>query len=254
MRKPKIRKYSSCAKLENSIKIVQLSDLHCNSFGKQNKGLLQAVKGEEPDLIFITGDMINKKRETTIETERFLQELAFVAPCFYCLGNHELQYKINFPEKYENFTWGLMEYGICILDNESTIASVNGTDLEIGGFSADVNAYPHFKLPGEYEVIKPESQDTIKLLLSHNPDLYKSYEKSDWDFVFSGHLHGGYIRIPGLGGVIGPNYRLFPKYSGGLYELKNNKKMLVSRGLGEHGPTFRLFNPPELTVLTINQE
>ncbi len=251
-----VTEYSAKAKVAESIRIVQLSDLHCCIFGENNSELLAAAQAACPDLILLTGDMINKRNPDTEAVESFLCGLAGLAPCFYSLGNHELKYRNNFGKKeFDNYAYRLSEAGICLLDNESVVLEIKGTEIEIYGFSADMDAYRKLKKP-EYKgkIPEPCEAEALKLMLAHNPELYKYYENTAWNFVFSGHLHGGIIRIPGLGGLISPSLFPFPKYSGGLYQLKGGPAMLVSKGLGSHTIKLRINNPAELVILNINQD
>lgn len=252
-KKPVTKEYSYCAGLGTCIKIVQLSDLHNCSFGTDNDRLLEYVRACEPDLIFITGDMLNKKDKDYHTALNTCRKIASVAPTFYCLGNHEIRFSRTFKKQFETYAEELIDNGIRFLKDDSLIIEVQGKEIEIGCFNADEKAYGHFKpIPFYDNIPKRKNPEIPGLLLSHNPELYKSYEASQWDVVFSGHLHGGIVRIPFIGGCVSPSGRIFPKYSGGFYTLKNNRHMLVSCGLGSHTIKIRLFNPPEITKLTLS--
>ena len=251
-KKPVIKEYSCCEELGKCITIVQLSDLHNCIFGKDNFGLVKAVSDCRPDIILFSGDMINKHEKHYKTALSVIERIASVAPCFYGYGNHELIYSKHFTSDCKEYEDALKKLGITVLRDDSVITDISGIPFEIGGFTADEKAYTHFKkLPVYSEVTKRKNPNITGLLISHNPELYESYEKSGWNYIFSGHLHGGIIRIPGFRGIVSPSGRLFPKYSGGLYRLKNNK-MIVSRGLGSHTVKLRIFNPPELVKITLS--
>lgn len=252
-KKPVTTEYFYSANIENPIKIVQISDLHCCELGKDNATLLNTVAMVCPDIIVITGDLINKRDPDIHSAEAFLSKLVKIAPCFYSLGNHELRFRKNFRDKFNYYIKFLEKNGITLLDDKSLSISVNGTEVEICGFSASEEVYKKFhKIVLPDNIPEPVTKAPVKLLLAHNPELAKAYEKTGWNIIFSGHLHGGIVRLPFVGGIISPRYKLFPKYSGGFYKLANGSRLLVSRGLGMHTIKIRLWNPPELTVLNID--
>lgn len=252
-KKPVTKEYSYCAGLGKCITIVQLSDLHNCVFKNDNEALTESVKACNPDLIVFTGDMFNKRDINTEKALSICWKMSCIAPCYYSLGNHELRYSSRFGLKFEEYCDKLRAFGIRLLTDESEIVEVAEKSIEIGGFNADETAYAHFsEIPFFNNIPSRKNKEIPGILLSHNPELYESYEASDWDIILAGHLHGGIVRIPGIGGCVSPSGRLFPKYSGGFYDLKNNKKMLVSCGLGGHTIKIRIFNPPELVKLTIN--
>ncbi len=253
-KRPVITEYRYYADIPENIRILQLSDLHSCEFGKGNRELTRTIEAALPDLIFITGDMFNKLEKDNSSVKEFLYGLPKLAPVFYSLGNHEMTYKRLFKEDYKAFLKDMKQCGICMLDDETSLVEVKGTPLEIGGFTGTREGYARFKKTMVYKkMLAPGTRCPIKLLLSHNPEFYRSYELSDWDVIFSGHLHGGVVRIPFLGGLVSPSGRLFPKYSKGYYQLKNNKKLVVSAGLGMHTVKIRIFDPPEICILTIGK-
>ncbi|MBO7403250.1 MAG: metallophosphoesterase [Lachnospiraceae bacterium] len=253
-KRPVITEYRYYADIPEKIRIVQLTDLHSCPYGKEGRYLLDAVKEAGPDLIFITGDMFNKLEPDNSEVLDIISRLPSIAPVFYSLGNHEMSYKRLFKEEYKQFLESLKKAGICLLDDETTLIQVKGTKLEIGGFTGDREGYARFVKTKIYKkMLAPGTKGPIRLLLSHNPEFYRSYELSDWDVIFCGHLHGGVVRIPFFRGLVSPSGRLFPKYSKGYFQLKNGKKMVVSAGLGMHTIKIRIFNPPELCLLTVGK-
>lgn len=234
----------------DSLSIVQLSDLHNCSYGKSNECLINKIELCQPDLIFLTGDMINKNKNIPEKQMLFFERLSKICPCIYSLGNHELQERNRYPERYFRYIETMKKYGIIVSDNESISVTVNGISCSIAAYSSDLEFYKLKKsdfavaLSG---IILAECDDSdVKILLSHDPDLAELYKKSEYPLVFSGHLHGGIVRIPGYRGVVSTRFSLFPKYDGGYYQLDKKHAMIVSRGLGTHTIKFRLFNRPEL--------
>ena len=251
---PVITDYKAFADIKSSIKIVHLTDLHNNIYGNNNAPVLNAIAKEAPDIIFVTGDMLTKNVKDYSIAADFLHRLPPIAPVFMSYGNHEYRYRINFKDSFSSFTDGLKKCGICLLDDETTIISINGVSLEIGGFTGNRDAYPRLKkLKYCGSIPEPGTKSDFKLLLSHNPELFEAYEDCGWDIIFCGHLHGGIVGLPGGRGLVSPSLKLFPKSAHGFFRLKNDKKMLVSSGLGTHSINFRLFNPPEIVTLTLGK-
>ncbi len=251
---PVITDYKAYADIEKSIRIVHLSDLHNNIYGNNNAPVLNSIAKEAPDLILVTGDMLTKNVEDFSIAADFLHRLPPIAPVFLSYGNHEYRYRIRFKDSFEKFTEGLKKCGICILDDETTLVKINGVSLEIGGFTGNGSAYRRLKKTVYFKNIpEPGTKSDFRLLLAHNPELFASYEDTGWDIIFCGHLHGGIVGLPGGRGLVSPSGKLFPKYAHGFFALKNQKKMVVSSGLGTHSINFRLFNPPEIVTLTLGK-
>lgn len=241
-------------------KFVILADLHGKEYGKDNEKLLKAIDEQMPTEILIAGDMLTAKAgEEFYHVLRFFAKLAEKYPVYYGNGNHEYRLKI-YPDTYgtmgEEYEKGLSNLGIFPLSNEST--KPDDENIVIYGLEIDREYYKRGKrvrMKGSYVTEKLGTLDKSKynILLAHNPEYFKEYASWGADLVISGHVHGGIMRLPFIGGVIAPSFRLFPKYSGGQYK-KEDSVMLLSTGLGSHTLPFRIFNPGQLVVLELDSE
>ncbi len=238
---------------------VFLSDLHNQVYGENNCKLIDAVKNESPDLILIGGDMLVGKNGHSYEPAlACVKELVKIAPVYYANGNHEERMKLK-PEKYDQsyalYREKLLEFGVHLLENESTVLS-DDSKVRLTGLEIPLECYTHLKrreMPGGAikERIGNRDPEAFQVLLAHNPSYMKEYLAWGADLILSGHLHGGMVRIPGIGGVIGPDFVLFPKYSGEMRRV-GDQTVIVSKGLGTHTIHIRLFNPAEIVVLSLN--
>lgn len=232
------------------LRIVQLSDLHGAVFGEDNADLIAAVAAEEPDLIVLTGDIQDRFRETPPQyTWDLGAAMAAIASTYFVTGNHEWAVG-DVPELKE----GLAEAGVTVLSNTYTVLERGGDRLVLAGID-DPNGYADQKTPEELaEEIRQEQGEVPWLLLAHRNNLFEDrYSALGADLVISGHGHGGMIRLPFTDGLIGVDRTLFPSYTDGFY-AHNGARVFVSRGLGSSGPSFRLFNRPQVAVLTLTGE
>ena len=222
--------------------IAHVSDLHNAQLGTDNENLLNMLRNAAPDLIAITGDLIDS-RNTNVEIAlAFVEEATKIAPCYYVTGNHES--RISEYEQLEN---GLNELGVIVLHNEAITFLRDGQSIRLAG--ADD---PTFSSSSDFmQALTQLTSDDFTVLLSHRPEFFESYCQLGFDLVLSGHAHGGQFRIPFLGGLIAPHQGLFPKYDSGLY-TQDRTHMIVSRGLGNSLFPFRLNNPPEVIFITLN--
>lgn len=229
----------------DALRIVQVSDLHGKELGKDNETLLMAVAQMEPDLIAITGDLIDQ--ESQLDIARTLAEgLVNIAPTYYVTGNHEWAVK-----RVSELKQMLTDCGVRVLTNEYEIWEKDGATLAIAGVD-DPNG-PADQKTGD--VLRREIDADYTILLSHR-DTVKEYADWGYDLVLCGHGHGGVIRIPILDkGVLGTDRKLFPEYDGGLYSFEGGGYCFVSRGLGSNtvpSYSFRLFNRPDLPLLILH--
>ena len=191
-----------------------------------------------------------------------MERVAEKYPIYYGLGNHEYRMKI-YPENYGDEFWEyitrLKEAGIQVLDNESAWIKVQRenrmTDIRVTGVSIERLYYKRFRkieMAPDYldGIVGTADKKAFQILLAHNPEYFEEYVDWGADLVFSGHIHGGIMRLPFLGGVISPKLVLFPKYDGGLFQ-RGDSTMILSRGLGMHTIPIRIFNPAELVVVHI---
>ena len=230
-------------------RVVVLGDLHSTYFGGENGGLLEAVREVDPDYIFLVGDLLDANREVpagyAVQTA---SGLAAIAPTYYVTGNHEWALG-DVPELKEALT----THGVTVLSNQFTVLERNGEAIVLAGID-DPNGYADQKTP---ETVAAEVYaaygDPFWVLLAHRNNLFApQYSLLGADLVVSGHGHGGIIRLPFTDGLLSVDRTFFPSYTAGLYE-ENGSCLFVTRGLGNSGPTFRLFNRPEVAVLTLHK-
>lgn len=250
-----------------TVKIVFLSDLHNREYGRENENLYQALRTEWPDLILIGGDMLVGKDRVSYEPAlKFVRKLPAICPVYYANGNHEQRMKENPKEysySYADYKTVLEESGVVFLENETETVRIGQTALEICAVELPLETYRKMKKAnvtsqdiGNLAGDQAGSQDrgapqaAYRILLAHNPAYMNAYKAWGADLILSGHLHGGIVRIPGLGGVISPQAFLFPRYSGEL-TLEGDQTVIVSRGLGTHTIHLRLFNTPELVSISL---
>lgn len=234
----------------DGFRIAQISDLHNCQMGKNNGKLISMLQAEEPDIIVITGDMIDS-RQTDVDIALHLAgELVQIAPCYYVSGNHEAR-----VSEYDSLKAGLIELGVTVLENAKVTIELSGAKITLAGV-----ADPSFKtdyLQGDDVTVMSSiltellaEEDGYTILLSHRPELFEVYAEHNVDLVFSGHAHGGQFRIPFIGGLIAPNQGMFPKYDAGIYE-EENTTMVVSRGIGNSIVPFRINNRPEIVLVEL---
>lgn len=238
-------------------RIVQLSDLHSVSFGKQNGRLIKAIRAEKPDIVVMTGDMVSRYDEDFSVTLALCKALAEEYPVYYIRGNHEEGLD---AADWESYRAELVSAGVRVLDNEvERLTAPNGETLNLIGLWYKLDFYhqyaSHYRSVTEetmYTILR-EAPEGYNILLAHNPNYFPMYAAWGADLTFSGHIHGGMIRLPLLGGILSPETILFPKYDGGSYQIED-KTMILSRGLGRGRMGIRLFNPPELVSVTLTRE
>lgn len=229
-------------------RIVVLGDLHSTYFGEKNKTLLEAVEAREPEYIFLVGDLLDAFRDVP---EGYAEEtaagLAAIAPTYYVTGNHEWAVG-DVPELKK----ALEAQGVTVLSNQFVTLERNGDAVVLAGID-DPNGYADQKSPETVaeEVRAAYGEDAFWMLLAHRNDHFpEQYSLLGADLVVSGHGHGGVVRLPFTDGLVSTDRTFFPSYTAGLYE-KNGSTLFVTRGLGNTGPSFRLFNRPEVALLTL---
>ena len=237
-------------------KMIVFADLHNDTFGRGNGKLIEAIKAEAPDCILIPGDLIIGREKHFDVAASLLKELDKLGkPIYISLGNHESGTKENHPDLYERFITQSAGENVHFLDNRTEYFAENVT---ISGFTLPFEVYGkrgrrHKVTTAEMAKITPAAgPEDFRILLAHTPYYFDSYVSYGADLVFAGHVHGGIVRLPLLGGVISPQLELFPKYDDGVFE-KDDTTMVVTRGLGTHFPPVRIGNRPELLVITIDR-
>ena len=242
--------------LKKPKKIIFLSDLHNYCYGKENEPLFRAVVREKPDLILVGGDMLLRKDHSSYEhTVKFLSRLPAVCPVYYANGNHEQKMKER-PRKYKRSFWDykrqLEKAGIRFLENESVTLLWDENRIRITGLEIPLLGYERWTRnrisKADIEARIGEAGEAYEILMAHHPAHIPAYHDWGADLILSGHYHGGVMRIPFIGGVVAPDFTLFPNYSGGCYEIGDGTAV-VSKGLGVHSVPIRLFNPAEIVVM-----
>ncbi|GAA0177510.1 metallophosphoesterase [Clostridium sediminicola] len=243
-------------------KILQLSDLHSRVFNKNNETLVELIDSMKPNIILMTGDMMNGKKDNGIVCVNLVKRLIHKYPIYYILGNHEQRVKSNTSNIYFNYITELNKLGTKILDN-SKVSILKGKDkINIYGLTIELSYYwgdnenenrKEF-INNDYieEKLGVCEKGEINVLLSHNPKYFEAYTEWGADLVFSGHVHGGIIRIPYLGGLLSPDRKFFPKYDWGIYKDKECN-IVVSRGIGNSNINLRINNMPEIVMVTLKK-
>lgn len=232
--------------------IVQLSDLHDAEFGQSQVKLAKKVKKINPDIIFLTGDLVDSNRYDLENSLNLVKKLVKITDVYYVTGNHEVA--VN---RMDEITDALRSSGVNVLNNEAKVIERNGEQLVIAGIE-DPLMEP-MELP-EKPIAKYMDRaldgipdQTYRLLLSHRPEVFDEYVERQVDLIFTGHAHGGQVRIPGIGGLIAPGQGWFPEYTAGVH-TKGITTMVVSRGLGNSLIPYRVFNRPEIVVVTLRKK
>lgn len=236
-------------------KIVQISDLHNKEFGRNQSRLLNLIEKSNPNIIVITGDLISREDTNFDIAMDFIYGAIDIAPIYYVPGNHEA-FSVIYPELVRK----LNDSGVVILGDEKMLIEKEDSSIDLIGLTD-----PLFTLSNYWEEVVADQMnkrlsnlvksdvDSFKILLSHRPDLIEIYANNMIDLVFAGHAHGGQFRLPLIGGLVAPNQGLFPKYTSGTYTM-NNTTMAVSRGLGNSSIPIRIFNRPEVIIVTLKSE
>lgn len=231
-------------------RIAQVSDLHNAEFGEGNEKLIQLLSQTDPDIIVLTGDLIDS-RHTDIEIALdFARQAIKLAPVYYVSGNHEARVR-----EYEDLKMGLAEAGVVILENQNVQITREGESITLMGI--DDPSFQEDYLFGDSESVARQAIDDLQnesegytILLSHRPELFDLYVDTGMDLVFSGHAHGGQFRLPFVGGLVAPNQGFFPKFDEGRF-TEENTTMIVSRGVGNSIIPIRFNNRPEIVLVTL---
>lgn len=229
--------------------IAQISDLHNATLDEGNRGIAEALGESSPDIIVVTGDMIDSRHTDIPCALSLAEELTGIAPTYYVTGNHEKRIAES-----EEFEKSLSSLGVKVMKNEKCKIEKGGGSITLIGIDdptyeeKDPLLFPD--LIGGILDDLAEDTDGYRVLLSHRPELIETYIESNVDLVFSGHAHGGQFRLPFIGGLFAPGQGVFPKYTSGLYQV-DGTDMIVSRGIGNSSFPFRLFDPPELVIATL---
>ncbi len=235
-------------KVNDTITLMLITDLHSHTFGKQQSRLAGKIKKARPQVILLGGDIADDVMPLK-GTEDFLAAISGLAPTYYVTGNHEW-----WSGETDHIKETIQSYGVTVLENEFETINIGGSNLTIAGaedpFSIQNDVQWASVLQQAFEPLQFDTKN-IRLLLSHRPEAVAVYETLSVDMVLSGHAHGGQFRIPGiLNGFIAPNQGFFPKYAGGVY-THAEQVHIVSRGLANSIKLPRIFNPGEVVVVKL---
>ncbi len=233
----------------DGLRIVQLSDIHGKEFGSDNEALLKAVAALEPDLIAVTGDLIDQAAQFSM-VPTLAKGLSAIAPTYYVTGNHEWA-----ARRVNDLKALLDECGVTVLTNNYVLLERDGQAIAVAGIDDPNGPADQTTGPELMERIRSEQNNVYTVLLSHR-DTVETYATWAYDLVLCGHGHGGIFRIPILDqGLLSSDRTLFPKYDGGVFSFPSGVSCVVSRGLGSNTVpfhAFRLFNRPDLPLVVLH--
>lgn len=251
-------RYSGLPQALDGLRIAQLSDLHGIWYGGDNTPLLHLIEQAAPDLIAVTGDMMNSYRR--VDCSSFLalaRHLVSRWPVAFVVGNHEQRME---HRALQAFLETLREMGVWVLDNETRSFSHRGYSLALAGLWTHLRYYKRAYHPADRNIqltaqtvrklLGEPDPGSFTLLLTHNPLYFEAYAQWGAQLVLCGHVHGGLWEIPGVAGLLSPERAFFPRYSAGVYE-RQGTKMVVSRGLCPGSPMIRIHNPREVVLVTL---
>lgn len=236
-----------------------ISDLHDFDHGNDNEDVIRALEDEKPDAVFFAGDMVTSSMEIEYHSGvalKFVKAVADRFPLYYGIGNHEEKLRRcpdKFPTEYDKYVSALKDMGVSMLIDEKV--SIEDAGIDVYGLDLEHEYFRKLlinRIPADYLAKKFGDPDPgrISILIAHDPEHFDNYAKWHPDYVLSGHVHGGIINIPFLGGAVSPQLKLFPKYDAGLFE-KDGSTMILSRGLGSHTIPVRVNNKAEVVIVDI---
>lgn len=242
------------------VRIAVISDLHGREFGRENARLIEKIRAQKPDAIFLDGDMIDRSADSADVQEllRLIKRLHEIAPVYFAPGNHELEYMQTDTSLLTQVT----EAGAVIVNDSYVDVTIAGQPLRIGGTMGHAfyfgRSEEEFSSSPEYQFLKAfEDTDVPKICLAHMPDTFifnGAYNLWNVDLILSGHTHGGLIRLPFIGGLYAPMQGWFPEYDQGYFRLGEHMQMVITSGLAGHGMIPRINNPPEIVVIDLVPE
>ena len=234
----------------DGFRIVQITDLHCERFGEEQRDLCDRISSLEPDIIVITGDMLDQDLLDPEPTRELCEAFAGRIPIYAVTGNHDLWVaRSDFQKLLDVYE----EYGVTVLRGETAEITRNGETIYLHGeddpahWGNDTVGYLR-----EHPISVTPVQDAFNILLYHRANAFPALSSLGFDLIIAGHMHGGQVRIPFVGGLVSPTREYFPDYTAGLY-TENGTRMIVGRGLGNAVSVPRVFNPPELVLLTLHR-
>lgn len=258
-------------------KIAQISDLHNAEFGKDNHVLIDMLKNQAPDIIVITGDMVDSEHTDVDVAANFARQAVKIAPCYYVTGNHEgwlaegeddeawddeaesrkecsdeRDHTSAKETEYDKLEAALIDAGVHVLHDESLMLKRDGETIQLIGMDDPTYRVVAGNAPFRSKLQELESEELFTVLLSHRPEMFDTYVQSNIDVVFAGHAHGGQVRIPFVGGLVAPGQGFLPEYDAGAY-TDGTTTMVVSRGIGNSMVPVRVNNRPEVVVVELQR-
>ncbi len=235
-------------------RFVLLSDLHNKSFGKENERLLSAIERQKPDFIVVAGDLVTRKQQGgNTEARKLMEKLGKQYDVFYGRGNHEEKMAEIDPGYEED----VKKAGVYYLNNQTLLLKRGEGKIRITGLSLPMKYFKKFRQtplePDTIERLIKKRKEGFNLLIAHKPAHFYEYAQWGADLVVSGHVHGGVIRFPFLGGLVSPQLEFFPKFDAGKFTLQDST-LIVSRGLGSHSIPVRIHNRPELVTVVLKRK
>ena len=233
----------------NDYKIMVISDIHNAPF---DEDIVSIAEKNEPDIILFCGDMVQLPDDRTTYVCRIGDELGDEYDLYAISGNHETQ---NYS--YDMIMDDLYEHNINVIENETVCLEKDGEQIILAGLK---DLKDDYLTPQQYEKAKKiinsffENTNTFSVLLNHRADMYLEIKDCGADLIISGHMHGGIIRLPFVGGIIGLGDGLLPDYAYGFFEGNKSSDMIVSGGCDQNPKKKRVFNPPEVLIITLKSE
>ena len=245
----------------NGFKILQLSDFHSEGYRDTTEKLIDKVKNINPDIIVMTGDMVSWDMENIEEAKILVESLAEIYPIYYVDGNHEHLAEILRLSRYNSFLDFMHELGVTTIKNDCIKLHKGNESINLYGINIPLDSATalyvnKFQLEKNYveKTLPKADSEKFNILLAHTPTFIKQYSQWGADLVLAGHMHGGIARIPFTNiGLLSPGRTIFPKYAAGKFKVKDSI-MIVNRGIGTSSFKLRIFNNPEITVLTLKSK
>ena len=236
----------------DGFKIAHLSDIHNTDLGNGNIDVINILKTQKPDIIAITGDLLDTRRPGYDISIDLIKEASKIAPCYFVPGNHEAKSSQYIPLRSK-----LNSIEVEVVEDRKIQIERNGEYITLIGICDPLIKTQ--KLTGDSKTVTNKRLDNLNIdknsynvLLAHRPELFDIYAEHEIDLVLAGHAHGGQVRLPFIGGLYAPNQGLFPEYDSGLY-TKNDTNMVVSRGLGKSVIPLRFNNRPEVIIIELTK-
>lgn len=240
--------------------IVQISDLHSKLFGENNKKLIQKIKSLNPDIVVVTGDLIDGENNNYNVALDFMKEISKLYRVYYIIGNHEQKSLIKkYKDEYKDYFNKLHQIDFVNLDNNKVEIVKGKSNINLYGLTVPYSCYKYLFDNQETtsididfleEKLGKVDREQFNILLAHTPFYFDEYEKWGADLTLCGHVHGGIVRLPLVGGLLSPDRKFFPKYDLGEY-IKNKSTMIVSKGLGGSKVLIRVNCKPEIVNIKL---